>query len=187
MPTIGHAAIGFAAARAQSSDGKLHVREMILYGALGVAPDLDLLATALHHPAAVPLGHRGATHSLAAAVMVTAVVALARPAAKRWRRALAAFAAVASHGLIDPLNRDSVGTAYFWPFSLRRLTWGHFHPIPITPVGWDALHGSGLHNLCLEILIFSPFLAYAAWPVRRLAWRTTRRVDRCGCLADTRT
>ena len=34
----------------QANDGKLRVTDMLLYGALSIAPDLDLLADATHHP-----------------------------------------------------------------------------------------------------------------------------------------
>ena len=166
MPTIGHAAIGFAAARAYTRrDGELG-KQMVLYGALAVLPDLDLLAAVLHHPGAVPLGHRGATHSLFAAAAVALVFGLVGPRASRLGRTLVAFVVVASHGLIDPLNASSTGTAYFWPFSATRLTWS-FHPIPVTPVGFEALYGVGLQHLLAEALLFCPFLVYAFWPRAR--------------------
>ena len=164
MPTIGHVAIGLAAARAHKPERNALWRHMLLYGALSVVPDLDLFATALHHDSVVPLGHRGATHSLVAAAAVAVVFGLVGPRASRLGRTLVAFVVVASHGLIDPLNANSTGTAYFWPFSSTRLTWGTFHPIPITPVGLEVLYGVGLHNLLTETFLFSPLLLYAFWP-----------------------
>jgi hypothetical protein len=76
---------------------------------------------------------------------------------------------VASHGLIDPLNQRSSGTAYFWPFSSTRFTWGDFQPIPTTPVGLALLHRAGFAHLVTEVLLFSPLLLYAFWPRRRTA------------------
>lgn len=167
MPTVGHAIIGFATARAQARSGRELVTGMVVYGALAVAPDLDLLPALLGHPSLVPLGHRGATHSLAAAAVVASVAALVGPRGRRGVTALAAFVAVASHALVDPLNADSTGTAILWPFAAVRLTWGAFHPIPITPVGLDALRGEGLHHLVRETVLFSPLLLYALWPRAR--------------------
>jgi inner membrane protein len=178
MPTIGHAAIGLAAARAETVDRRGLAARMLLYGALAAAPDLDLIATVLHHPMAVPLGHRGATHSLTVALVVAAVVAFAARGTSRLRTGWMAFAVVASHGLIDPLNESSSGTAYFWPFSSRRLTWGHFQPIPTTPVGPALLHGVGLTHLLTELVIFSPLLLYAFWPRRRSGVAMPREGDR---------
>lgn len=159
MPTIGHVAIGFAAARAHARGGDDLTKQMVLFGGLAVLPDLDLLATSVAR-----LGHRGATHSLFAAAVLALFVGLVGPRASRVRTTIVAFLVVASHGLIDPLNTNSIGTAYFWPFSSARLTWGSFHPIPITPVGLEMLHGIGLHHLITETLLFSPFLIYAFCP-----------------------
>jgi inner membrane protein len=167
VPTIGHAAIGFAAARAHAREPCELKKHMVAYGTLAVLPDLDLLATVLNHPSVVPLGHRGATHSLLAAAALAAVFGLLGPRASRLGRTLTAFVVVASHGLIDPLNAGSMGTAYFWPFSSARLTWGNFHPIPVTPVGLEVLYGVGLQHLVIETLLFSPLLVYAFWPRAR--------------------
>jgi inner membrane protein len=166
MPTVGHVMIGLAAGRAQEREGRRVWRRLALYGALGVAPDLDVIPALLHHPWLVPLGHRGATHSITFAVLLGLAVALVAPGASRLRTAIAATLTVASHGLVDPLNMSSVGTAYFWPFSSERFSWG-VKFIPETPVGWGAFHGAGLVNLLCEILIFSPFVAYALWPRAR--------------------
>jgi inner membrane protein len=168
MPTVGHVAIGFAAGRAQARSRRDLWKQLALFGALGVAPDLDVVPALLHHPWLVPLGHRGATHSLTFALALGLLVALFAPGASRWRTALAAFLTVASHGLVDPLNTSSIGTAYFWPLSSERFSWG-VHFIPETPVGWGAFYGVGLRHLGAELLIFSPFLAYALWPRARRA------------------
>ncbi|HET9594161.1 MAG TPA: hypothetical protein VFP65_01200 [Anaeromyxobacteraceae bacterium] len=74
---------------------------------------------------------------------------------------------MASNGFIDPLNTSSTGTAYFWPFSATRLTWGNFHPIPVTPVGLEVLYGIGLRHLVIEVLLFCPLFVYALWPRTR--------------------
>jgi inner membrane protein len=166
MPTVGHVMIGLAAGRAQAREGRGLWRRLALYGALGVAPDLDIVPALLHHPWLVPLGHRGATHSLTFALLLGLAVALVAPGASRLRTAVAATLTVATHGLVDPLNTSSVGTAYLWPFSSERFSWG-VKFIPETPVGWGAFHGAGLVNLLGELLIFSPFLVYALWPRAR--------------------
>jgi inner membrane protein len=166
MPTIGHVAIGFAAGRTQAHSRGALWRQLALYGALGVAPDLDIIPALLHHPWLVPLGHRGATHSITFALALGLFVSLVAPGTSRARTALAAFLTVASHGLVDPLNTSSIGTAYLWPFSSERFSWG-VKFIPETPVGWGAFHGVGLQHLLAELVIFSPFLLYALWPRAR--------------------
>ena len=83
-------------------------REALVFGALGMIPDLDLIG---------PF-HRGPSHSLAAAVAVGAVgwLVVRVPATL----ALAAMAAYASHILLDWLGQDTSapsGIMALWPAS----------------------------------------------------------------------
>ena len=78
-----------------------------LFGALGAAPDLDLLVGA----------HSTYTHSLGA-VVLTAIAALCGRAGARL--AVACAAAVASHVLLDWLGSDTtppLGIMALWPFT----------------------------------------------------------------------
>ena len=82
-------------------------REAAVFGALGMAPDLDLLVGA----------HSTYTHSLGA-VVLTAIAALVWT--RRPRLAVACAAAVASHVLLDWLGSDTtppLGIMALWPLT----------------------------------------------------------------------
>jgi hypothetical protein len=83
--------------------------EALLFGAVAVAPDLDLLVGA----------HSTYTHSIGAVIVVTLVtLAMTRG---RWPRiALGIAAAWSSHILLDWLGSDTsppIGIMALWPFS----------------------------------------------------------------------
>lgn len=166
--TIGHVALGLAAGKLDLAGAGRGRWRLALYALLAVAPDLDLVPYLFGRGDLVPLGHRGATHSLLAAAVVALAVAMLLPGASRLRTFAAAFLAVASHGLVDPLVAGSYGTALLWPFSAARVDWG-VQPLPETPVGLEALHGSGLARVVLELLVTSPLTAFALWPRRGAA------------------
>ena len=83
MASIGHVAVGMAAGRAFA--GKLGrpatpastVGAMIALSILSMLPDLDVIAFRLGIPYAAPFGHRGASHSLCAALLVGAMAGIA--------------------------------------------------------------------------------------------------------------
>ena len=116
MPTpIGHGLAGIAAgwvvARPAAPGRALSVQTAAL-AMLGMAADLDLLVNR----------HSGETHSLGAAVVGASIAAWWRwPIAReRWRIWLAAFAAWATHPLLDSLSPDTsppIGIMAFWPVS----------------------------------------------------------------------
>lgn len=84
-----------------------------------VLPDLDVLAFRLGIPYAHDLGHRGASHSIAFAVLL-GLVALAFAVHLRASKKAAflfVLAAAASHGLLDMLTNGGLGVALAWPFS----------------------------------------------------------------------
>ena len=114
MPTpLGHALGGIAAGAlvagrtgANVSFGKWRVPMLALCGLLGMLADIDFLLG----------GHRGFTHSVAAALAAGALMAIVdrRPAV--W---LAAAAAYNTHVLLDWLGTDTVapfGIMALWPF-----------------------------------------------------------------------
>ena len=125
-------------------------------------PDADAIAFRLHVPYAGAFGHRGAAHSLLAALLVgLAAWQIARVAGwNRLRLSVYACLSVASHGLLDAMTTGGQGVALFWPFSARRyfLPW---RPIPVSPIGTAMLSARGLHVLAWEALVFAPCWLYA--------------------------
>jgi inner membrane protein len=127
---------------------------------IAIAPDLDFaVLPALGVPESLTLGHRGATHSLVAALAVVLIVTLLARAARLPTRRVAfgAFLAIGSHALLDTLTVGP-GVAWLWPFTSMR-----FPTFPILPIAhldhlWTP---GGLTTLLAETIVFAPFLAYA--------------------------
>ncbi|MCB1876838.1 MAG: metal-dependent hydrolase [Chromatiales bacterium] len=128
-----------------------------LYAALAsVVPDLDVIAFPLGIPYEHVLGHRGISHSLAAALLVGLLVAWrirsAAPAAGFASLALVIGLVTASHGLLDAMTNGGLGIAFFAPFDDGRyfLPW---RPIEVSPIGAGAFFSEwGLRVIKSELL-----------------------------------
>jgi inner membrane protein len=137
-------------------------REAIVFGTLGVLPDLDLLYGA----------HRTATHSVGAAFTVGVLAAivwwLRRGTGKvfgigAWRFASACAAACASHALLDWLGHDTsapFGIMALWPFSTTYYESG-LHLFPAISrryhQGWTFIE-QNVRAVGLEVAILAPIL-----------------------------
>src|SRR5881392_2460095 len=119
MASIGHVAVGLAAARrVRSAEARLPAS--VFWSALSLFPDIDVIGFLRGVPYGAPWGHRGATHSLAFAVAGGILIGLgARVSglAARWFKrpplqvALLATLVLASHGLLDSLTDGGLGAA----------------------------------------------------------------------------
>lgn len=99
-------------------------------------PDVDVLAFRFGIDYADAFGHRGATHSVAFALLVGGLGALAAPALHARRAVAFAFVAAAclSHALLDMLTNGGLGVALWWPLTDAR----HFFPVrvlEVSPIG----------------------------------------------------
>ncbi|MGC0153790.1 metal-dependent hydrolase [Chromobacterium vaccinii] len=150
MPTIvthalaGATLVGLACRKPLSEPGVLPW--LALCGAAAMLPDLDVVTFKLGIPYASPWGHRGFSHSLAAAALLAALLAwLAR---RIWRRAgLSAatatallFLSVASHAALDMICDASFGPALFMPWSDHRYL-SAWKPIEGAPLGLKRWFG----------------------------------------------
>ena len=111
-------------------------RLVLVAAVAAAAPDVDGLA---HHFLHVPVdsvyAHRGAAHSLFAALAAGLLAA----AFHRWFRVRAATAgivvgaAMASHGMLDMMTDSGLPVAYLWPLSSLRLfaDWRPIHSVPV--------------------------------------------------------
>lgn len=168
MPSIGHLAVGLAAARVSPTSER--VRPAAWAGLLAGAsylPDLDVLAFDFGIPYGAPFGHRGALHSLAAATLVGLVVGLIALRARlpALRMGLVAGLVMASHGVLDAFTDGGRGIALLWPFSNARY-FAPWRPIPVAPIGLHMLSRAGLSVALHELLLFLPLFVLAAWPRR---------------------
>jgi inner membrane protein len=170
MASLGHIAVGIAAARIDGHATPPRWSSMVVWSALSLLPDADVVGFALGVRYGDPWGHRGATHSLALAVAVGLAVGLAagrlkRPAA---RTALLAVAVLASHGLLDTMTDGGLGCALLWPFDLTRY-FAPWRPIPVAPIGMAFVSPGGASVALTELVLFSPALLFALRPRRSAA------------------
>jgi inner membrane protein len=176
MPTIlTHPVAALALApwwRRAGLDGRLFAT-----GALcTVVPDLDVLGRQLGLAAGGALAHRGATHSLAFAMLLAASLAFA--SRKAWRTPpLAAFAflfaCTASHGLLDTFTDGGPGVMLGWPLSDMRV-FAPWRPIVVSPLDAARVIDKAARLLASEARwVWAPGLALAALG----AWLAPRRAQ----------
>lgn len=119
-------------------------------------PDLDVLGFAVGVSYGDFLGHRGFSHSLVFAALLSFVVVQTAfrsnlYATLRTRLYLVFFLVTASHGILDGLTNGGLGIAYFAPFDNTRyfLPW---QPVQVSPIGGleKFLQSGGLAVLTSE-------------------------------------
>ncbi len=167
MASLGHVAVGMAAARVTGDSRVPSISSMAFWSAVSLLPDIDVIGFAMGVRYGDPWGHRGATHSMAMAVAVgLAIGAIAarlnRPGS---RTALVASAVLASHALLDTMTDGGLGCALLWPISLTRY-FAPWRPIPVAPIGFGFLSTDGALVALVELGLFLPALVFALWPGR---------------------
>lgn len=137
VPLAGALAIGNASVR----------RPLLIWAALAAAaPDLDCLTDPdlwsgrWGVPDASIFSHRGAAHSLFAAVAIGLVAAAfhRRLGVRPLAAAVIIGAAMATHGILDMMTDASRPVAYLWPLSSARLV-ADWRPIHSSPITWTNL------------------------------------------------
>lgn len=169
MPSpLGHALAGAAAGWAIAASSRRSTvsglwRSGLVFAALGMLPDADLLVGA----------HSGPTHGLGAALIVGLCAAVLT---RRAWMAIAAGAAYASHTLLDWLGSDSsppIGIMALWPFS-RAYYESRLHLFEaISRRYW--LPGFFEHNVKAvgrELIVLAGPALLSAWMMRRTRQRT---------------
>jgi inner membrane protein len=155
MPTI--VTHGFVAALLGKSlaAGRLPARFWFLSVLSSILPDADVLGFPLGIGYGDVLGHRGLTHSLAFAFVLSLIVAfLVFPRLpKKWTRFLLIcyfFVVTASHGALDAMTDGGLGVAFFAPFDDTRYFFP-FRPIKVSPIGLSFFSARGLDVLWSEL------------------------------------
>jgi inner membrane protein len=141
---------------------------MVVWSALSLLPDADVIGFQYGIKYAEPLGHRGATHSFVFTLVLAVLIGLLAALIKQGAVRAAVFAAVVvgSHALLDTLTNGGLGCALLWPFDNHRY-FAPWNPIPVAPIGRRFFSKSGLSVALTELALFSPFFLYAIWPRRR--------------------
>jgi len=167
MPTIFTHALLPVAAGALLGRARVPVSLALAGAALAVLPDLDVVGFRFGLGYASDWGHRGATHSLLFALLVSGLVALLWARARSPGAWLFLFACMASHPLLDLLTDGGQGVMLFWPFSEARiaLSW---QPIRVSPIGARFFTGRGLETVWSELTrIWLPVLLLCGVAIRR--------------------
>lgn len=162
MASVGHIAVGMAAARIYHDGRAPNWSSVASWSALSLLPDIDVVGFALGVDYGDPWGHRGATHSLALSVGLAIGIGLAARGFKQpfLRTALFASLVLASHAILDTMTDGGLGCALLWPFDLARY-FAPWRPIPVAPIGPDFFSPGGAIVALTELVLFSPILVYA--------------------------
>ena len=171
MASIGHVAVGMAAARVYRRGQPVRwslARSMAIWSFLSLLPDADVLGFHYGIRFADTWGHRGATHSFAFAIFLAVAVALVAAVFRlgAWRTGLVAIFVVTSHAVLDTFTNGGLGCALLWPFDNHRY-FAPWNPIPVAPIGRRFFSHAGLSVALAELALFAPLFLYAVWPRRR--------------------
>jgi len=179
VASLVHVVVGMSGGRALDRSPRPSLRGTVALVALSLLADVDVVAFRLGIPYSAPFGHRGATHSIAFAMLAGAAAAALLAREGRWsfsRIALVACLVAISHPLLDAMTDGGLGVALLWPFSNARF-FAPWRPIPVAPLGARMLSTRGLHVLWIEAIGSLPLLAWAVWPRARRAIRGSGTTD----------
>jgi inner membrane protein len=165
MPTVmTHAVVGVAC----GTVAPLRRRGWLFWtlsAALPMLPDLDVLGLPLGVPFLSMWGHRGVSHSLAAALVIGVVTAMVahRPLGAPTLPLALYFALVtASHGVLDALTDGGPGVAFFAPLDPTRYFFP-WRPLPVSPLARHFFSTWGWLVLRAELaLVWLPALVVVA-------------------------
>ena len=138
-------------------------RRVAIAGAIAtILPDVDVVGFTLGIPYAHPLGHRGFTHSIVFALIVTALFSsMLRVREHRIATFVFLFICAMSHAILDAMTNGGLGIAFFAPFHNQRyfLPWT---PIRVSPIGAGFFSARGLATLRSELVwVWAPCVVVA--------------------------
>ena len=113
-------------------------REFILGALCSILPDLDVIGFRNGIQYGDVWGHRGLTHSLMFAALLSgtlvAVCYRRKPAVAMAGLVFYFFLCTASHGVLDAMTNGGLGVAFFSPFDTTRY-FLPLRPIVVSPIG----------------------------------------------------
>ena len=101
----------------------ISTRLLLLGMFLSVMPDFDSIAFRFDIPYESQWGHRGFTHSILFAVLISLLLMRFSQFFKFswWVIFVYSFVSTVSHGIFDALTNGGLGVAFFWPFNTERF------------------------------------------------------------------
>src|SRR5438067_3116550 len=137
-----------------------------IYGMMcSMIPDVDVIGFRFGIRYGDMLGHRGFTHSIAFAVVLSALATVTMKGRERqvkWQILWPyLFLSTMSHGILDAMTSGGLGVAFFAPFVNTRYFFP-FRPIRVSPIGSSFFSARGLAVLESEMLwIWIPSAVFA--------------------------
>ena len=167
MPTIvTHGFVAGLLGRSLAA-GRMPARFWFLSVLCSILPDADVLGFPLGISYQDVLGHRGLSHSLIFALVLSLIASfLALPRVpQRWTGFFLLsyfFVVTASHGILDAMTDGGLGVAFFAPFDDTRYFFP-FRPIKVSPIGLSFFTARGLDVIWSEFLwVCIPGISIAA-------------------------
>jgi inner membrane protein len=156
MPTVVTHSFVAALLGKSVAAGRMPARFWLLSVLCAILPDADVIGFSFGIGYEELLGHRGLSHSLVFALVLSLIVtflAFPRPP-QRWTRFLLFsyfFVVTASHGVLDAMTDGGRGVAFFAPFDDTRYFFP-FRPIRVSPIGLSFFSARGLDVIWSELL-----------------------------------
>ena len=132
-----------------------------------VLPDIDVVSFAFGVPYSAMFGHRGLSHSILFALLLSTLVTALAFRAGQWtgerpRIWVFFFAATTSHGILDAFTNGGLGIAFFAPFSATRYFFP-VTPIEVSPIVRGFFSERGVRVLKSEMVwVWAPALVLVA-------------------------
>lgn len=160
---------------------------VLLTGAVcSIVPDVDVIGFAFGIQYGDLWGHRGMTHSLFFAGLLSAMlVALVFQRESRAVKAgigLYLFLCTASHGLLDAMTDGGLGIAFFSPFDPTRYFFP-FRPVAVSPIGISEFFTVDAFRVLVSEISWIWFPTLTAYSIVRLLvplWARKPTVERLG-------
>ena len=116
-----------------------------------IVPDFDVIGFQFGIRYGDLLGHRGLTHSILFAFLLSAILTLFIRQTQRFATFVFLFLCTLSHGILDAFTDGGLGIAFFSPFSNTRYFFP-WRPLEVSPIGISGfLSGPALSVLMSEI------------------------------------
>ncbi len=146
---------------------------------LPIVPDLDVFSEYAYGSS---LGHRGISHSLLFALLLSVVVTAVTFRwfrTKWWSLLILFFAIIASHGLLDAMTRGGENIPFFWPFGGRYGNWG---PLIVSDIAFDLPDPTRSRAIRAELLwVWLPMAVAVAVAMLCRHWTRRRTGKRGNC------
>ncbi len=151
---FGHA----AAALALGSTGivkRIQGKLLLLGVIVSILPDADSIGFKFGVPYSSFWGHRGFTHSILFAVLLSIALVFAfywsKTAKEQIRIFIFLFLSCVSHAILDAMTTGGLGVAFFSPFNTHRYFFP-FRPVKVSPISITAFfNGQGLAVIKSEL------------------------------------